>query len=75
MPKIYAAFAISLHRRYGFGFVRIGRVLADTQTYWLDAMEGAGGEDILRQCIEETGVDVMSAITAKELGEEGDLVI
>lgn len=70
VPQVYAAFAVSLHRRYGFGFIRIGRVLADTQDYWNAAKNKE--IDIVQLCADETGIDIMSEITAEELGEKGD---
>ena len=64
VPRIYAAFAISLHRNYGFGFVRIGRILADTQRYW----QTMSSEEINALCIEETGINMVSETTAKAAG-------
>ena len=70
IPQIYAAFALSLHRRYGFGYLRILRVLSDTQKYWQAA--ALGEFDILQTCSDETGIDMLSAVTAKETGAEGE---
>lgn len=69
VPKIYAGFALSLHRRYGFGFGRIVTVLSDTQKYWQE--DGTGGFDILKACEDETGIQMLSEVTAKECGIKG----
>lgn len=67
VPRIYAAFAVSLHRNYGFGFVRIGRILADTQKYWQEMT----ADEINELCIKETGINMISETTAKAAGIEG----
>ena len=71
-PKIYSAFAVSLHRNYGFGFTRILRALADTQMLWMDDI--SGGESIMDVCQRETGINMMSAITAENLGVDGEKI-
>lgn len=71
-PTIYAAFCIALHRHYGFGYERILRVLKETQILWHDA--AVGYNDIVKICEEETGIDLMSTITAKEQGVEGERI-
>jgi len=71
-PKIYAAFAIALHRHFGFGYERILRVLIETQKLWHSAAEGY--TDIVKLCEQETGIDLMSTITAKEQGVEGERI-
>lgn len=67
IPLIYAAFAISLHRRYKFGFDRIATVIADTQKLFTQSRT-LTMKDVMRMCYEETGIDIMSATTAKECG-------
>lgn len=73
VPKIYAGFALSLKRRYGFGFDRIVTVLSDTQKYW--QTDGKNGFDILKACREECGIDLMSEQKARECGKKGDQII
>lgn len=70
VPKIYAGFALSLHRRYGFGFDRIVTVLSDTQKYW--QQDGVDGFDILKTCLDETGINLISEVTARECGIKPD---
>ena len=73
IPFIYAAFAMSLHKRYGFGFDRIATVIADTQKLFTETKNLTMGE-VMRRCYEETGIDIMSATTARECGvKEGGM--
>lgn len=67
VPVIYAAFAVALHRHYGFGAVRTGRILAETQEIW----RSNSPLEILAMCRNETGIDMVSETTAKEKGIEG----
>ena len=71
VPKIYAGFCLSLHRRYGMTFEQIYQALVDTQEYWQS--DGTGGFDILKACSEETGINLLSKVTADAAGiEEGE---
>ena len=45
-----------------------------TQDIWNDAKEN-GVEQLIQTCMDETGIDIMSAVTAKEIGVQGDAVI
>jgi hypothetical protein len=69
VPKIYAAFAVALHRNYGFGFTRILRVLADTQDLWNKHVNNE--IDIIKVCSDETGINMITTITAEEQGVKG----
>ena len=64
VPKVYAGFVMTLHTRFGVGYEDIVYALRDTQRYWQTE------EDIIQQCLEVTGIDVMSSLTAQERGEE-----
>lgn len=72
-PLIYAAFAISLHRRYGFGFNRITTIIADTQQIFNAHVRGE--IKVAEACLNETGIDIMSATTARECGAKGDAIV
>lgn len=74
IPLIYAAIAISLHRRYGFGFHRISTVIADSQKLFTES-RNLRMEEVMQRCYEETGIDIMSETTAKECGIKGGLEI
>ena len=71
-PTIYAAFAIALHRHYGFGYERILRVLIESQDLWHEAANGS--LDIVKLCSDEVGIDMLSHLTAKEQGVEGEWI-
>jgi hypothetical protein len=73
VPKIYAGFALSLHRRFGMDFDQIVNALSDTQELWQS--DGNNGFDILKTCSEETGINLMSKVTADALDVEGDAEI
>ena len=64
VPKVYAGFVMTLHTRFGVEYEDIVYALRDTQRYWQEE------EDIIQQCLEVTGIDVMSSLTAQERGEE-----
>lgn len=73
VPKIYAAFALALHRQHGFGYTRILRILVETQELWI--AQARGEYDIIKLCEEETGLNMISETTAKEHGIKGDAEI
>lgn len=73
VPKIYAGFALSLHRRFDMDFDQIVNALTDTQELW--QADGGNGFDILKTCSEETGINLMSEVTAKALDVEGDATV
>ena len=53
-----------------FDFNRIVNTLTETQDLWQS--DGGNGFDILKTCSEETGINLMSEVTAKALDVEGD---
>lgn len=57
VPNVYAAIAISLHRKHGWGFKRIDALFRDSQELWAEATET--GENMAARCLEETGIDVV----------------
>ena len=68
VPVIYAAFALALHEE-GFGFKRVVRVLAETQNLW--NRHASGELNIITECSEKLGIDMMSEATARTQGVEG----
>jgi hypothetical protein len=70
VPKIYAGFCLTLARRYNMNFDQLVNILAETQELWQS--DGNNGFDILNTCSEETGINLMSKVTANALGVEGD---
>lgn len=74
VPKIYAGFCLTLHRDYGMTFEQIVNILQDTQALWQS--DGVDGFDIIKTCSDETGINLLSKVTADAIGvEEGDAVI
>lgn len=53
-----------------FDFDHIVNALCVTQELWQS--DGNNGFDILKTCSEETGINLMSKVTANALGVEGD---
>lgn len=70
VPKIYAGFCLTLSRRYNMDFDQLVNILAETQELWQS--DGNNGFDILKTCSEETGINLLSKVTANALGVEGD---
>ena len=70
VPKIYAGFCLTLSRDYNMSFDQLVNILAETQELWQS--DGNNGFDILKTCSEETGINLMSKVTANALGVEGD---
>lgn len=65
VPKVYAGFVMTLHTRFGVDYEDIVYALRDTHRYWMEE------EDIVKQCLDVTGIDIMSSLTAEETGSEG----
>ena len=57
-PQFYASMALALHRVYGFGAIRIARVLEETKMIW-EEFEGRGNE-LANACCEETGIRIVN---------------
>lgn len=70
VPKIYAGFCLTLSRRYNMDFDQLVNILAETQELWQS--DGNNGFDILKTCSDETGINLLSKVTANALGVEGD---
>ena len=71
VPKIYAAFCLVLHRQHRMSFNDIYNLLVETQELWQS--DGVDGFDILKVCADETGINLLSKVTADAAGiEEGD---
>jgi hypothetical protein len=69
-PAIFASFIIALHRLYGFGIGRLSTVLEETNKIWHESVNS--GIDIVYLCKLETGIDILSSVTAKEAGIDSD---
>ena len=67
VPKIYAGFCLDFH----LSFEQIVYILKKTQELW--QADGENGFDIVKVCAEETGINLMSKVTADAAGiKEGE---
>lgn len=73
IPKNYAAFALILSRDFGFDQDQLTELIIKTQELYSDAL--FYGIDILKQCSEETGIDMYGEVHAKRTRVVGDLYI
>lgn len=69
VPQTYAAFVISMKDQIqGLHYDDILAVLEETQDLWNQASNGL--IDLVEECREAYGIDIMTAYTAEEIGEE-----
>jgi len=73
IPRNYAAFALVLHRRYGFDQDKITDIIALTQELYNESL--FEGLNIFKQCSDEVGIDMVGEIHAKKHRVVGDLKI
>ena len=73
VPRNYAAFALILHRRYGFDQDKITDIIALTQELYNESL--FEDIDIFQQCSDEVGIDMVGEIHAKKHRVVGDLKI
>lgn len=62
-PQIMACMMVALHRKYGFGYERCGRIYQQIQD--IEAEYRAKPERIRKACYELTGIDVAEVVTQK----------
>ena len=60
-PQIMACMLIALHRKYGFGFERCGRIYQQISD--IEAEYRANPERLRKACYEMTGIDVAATVT------------
>lgn len=63
VPKVYAAIAISLQRKYGWEFEDINALFNESQVVWNECVET--GVDMLKMCSDETGIDMQRKVTQR----------
>ena len=73
VPRNYAAFALVLHRHYGFDQDQITNIIAWTQELYNESL--FEGIDIFAECSDEVGIDMIGEIHAKKHRVVGDLRI
>lgn len=57
IPPVYAAVALALHKKYGFGYKRINDVFVESQRIW-EEFSGSPDE-MVNLCEEKTGISVI----------------
>lgn len=73
VPRNYAAFALVLHRHFGFNQDQITEIIAMTQEMYNESL--FEGFDIFGACSDEVGIDMYGEIHAKKHRVKGDLRI
>ena len=56
-PQVYAALALALHRKHGWGFKRINDLFCESQEIWEECVNK--GINMTKMCEDETGIDVV----------------
>lgn len=59
-PEVYAALALALRRKHGWGFQRINALFAESQEIWNECVQS--GVNMVQMCFEETGIDVQRKV-------------
>lgn len=73
VPRNYAAFALVLHRHFGFTQEQIADIITWTQELYNESL--FEDLDIFKQCSDEVGIDMYGEIHAKKHRVIGDLRI
>lgn len=60
-PQVYAALAISLHRKHRWGYKRINALFQESQEVWNECVQS--GTNMLKMCKDETGIDVVRKVS------------
>lgn len=55
-PEVYAGIALTLHRKYGWGYKRINALFEESQVLWDECIER--GLNMRSMCYEETGIEL-----------------
>lgn len=63
VPKVYAAIAISLQRKYGWEFEDINDLFNESQEVWNECVQT--GVDMLKMCSDETGIDMQRKVSER----------
>ena len=62
-PTVYAAIALSLHRKYGWGYKRINDLFNESIIIWNECINS--DMKMMEMCLEETGIDVQKKVVEK----------
>lgn len=62
-PDVYAAIALSLHRKHGWGYQRISALFKVSHDIWEECVQT--GIDMRKMCEDETGIEVVGAVNER----------
>lgn len=55
-PEVYAGIALTLHRKYGWGYKRINDLFEESQIIWNECINS--DINMLEMCEKETGIEL-----------------
>ena len=55
-PEVYAGIALTLHRKYGWGYKRINDLFEESQVIWNECINS--DINMLEMCEKETGIEL-----------------
>lgn len=68
-PQVFACILVSMHRKYGFGYVRCARLYGQIQE--VEEEFGSSPEKLRTACLELTTLDVKTVLSDKKQKENG----
>ena len=55
-PEVYAGIALTLHRKYGWGYKRINDLFEESQVIWNECINS--DINMMEMCEKETGIEL-----------------
>ena len=55
-PEVYAGIALTLHRKYGWGYKRINDLFSESQIIWNECINS--DINMVEMCEKETGIEL-----------------
>lgn len=62
-PDVYAAIALALHRKYGWGYQRISALFKESHDIWEECIQT--DLNMHQMCEEETGIEVVGVVNER----------
>lgn len=62
-PEVYAALALALHRKYGWGYKRISDLFNESQIIWNECIQT--DINMVQMCERETGIEVQARVNGR----------
>lgn len=63
-PQVYAALALALHRKYGWGYKRINALFEESGTIWQECING--DVNMIKMCEDETNIRIVDSVLGGE---------